>query len=103
MGLVADYPGPAGNAGTTDYEYPGSYNSVMSVAAIDEALAIADFSQQTDQVEISGPGVAVLSTVPYIDDSNFTIGGVTYDANHIEFSARGSVTAGRIASFPIEP
>lgn len=83
----------AGNAGTTDYEYPGSYASVMSVAAIDESLAIADFSQQNDQVEIAGPGVHVLSTVPYIDASDFTIGGVTYQANHIEFSARGTVTA----------
>ncbi|MEN8242665.1 MAG: S8 family serine peptidase [Chloroflexota bacterium] len=83
----------AGNAGTTDYEYPGSYSSVMSVAALDENLAIADFSQQTDQVEIAGPGVSVLSTVPYIDSSNFTINAVTYDANHIEFSARGVSSA----------
>ena len=65
----------ASNDGTTDYAYPASYNSVMSIGALDESLAIADFSNQNDQVEISGPGVAVLSTVPYIDASDFTIGG----------------------------
>lgn len=83
----------ASNDGTTDYAYPASYDSVISVAALDEDLIIADFSQQNDQVEIAAPGVGVLSTVPYIDSTNFTVSGVTYDANHIEFSGRGTTTA----------
>jgi serine protease len=83
----------ASNDGTTDYAYPASYDSVVSVGALDESLAIADFSNQNDQVEISAPGVAVLSTVPYIDLSEFTISGMAYQANHIEYSARGSVSA----------
>ena len=41
-----------------------SYDSVMSVAAVDANNAIATFSQQNDQVEIAAPGVAVKSTVP---------------------------------------
>jgi subtilisin family serine protease len=65
---------------------------VVSVAAIDEALAIADFSQQNDQVEIAAPGVAVLSTVPFINFNTLTVDGATYDANHIEFAANGTVT-----------
>jgi subtilisin family serine protease len=36
----------------------------MSVAAVDENKAWASFSQFNAQVEIAGPGVAVLSTVP---------------------------------------
>lgn len=54
----------AGNDGNTRYSYPASYSSVMSVAAIDETKAHADFSQRNDQVEIAAPGVAVRSTVP---------------------------------------
>lgn len=82
----------AGNDGNTAYSYPASYSSVVSVAAIDEALAIADFSQQNDQVEIAAPGVAVLSTVPFINLNNLTVDGVTYSANHIEFAANGTAT-----------
>ncbi len=53
----------AGNDGNTAHSYPASYDSVMSVAAVDENRDHAKFSQATDQVEIAGPGVAILSTV----------------------------------------
>jgi subtilisin family serine protease len=54
----------AGNSGTTAKSYPASYDSVISVAAVDENKLRASFSQQNDQVELAAPGVAVLSTVP---------------------------------------
>ncbi|MCF3096190.1 peptidase S8 [Aeromonas australiensis] len=54
----------AGNAGNTSKSYPASYSSVVSVAAIDSNKQLASFSQRNDQVELAGPGVAVLSTVP---------------------------------------
>ena len=54
----------AGNSGTTAKSYPASYDSVISVAAVDENKVRASFSQQNDQVELAAPGVAVLSTVP---------------------------------------
>lgn len=78
----------AGNDGNTALSYPASYDSVMSVAALDEALAIADFSQQNSQVEIAAPGVAVLSTLPFVDSTTLAVDGVDYQANHVEFSAR---------------
>jgi serine protease len=53
----------AGNAGNTQHSYPASYDSVISVAAIDSAKALASFSQRTNQVELAAPGVAVRSTV----------------------------------------
>jgi serine protease len=53
----------AGNDGNTVHSYPASYDSVMSVAAIDNQKHHADFSQATNQVEISAPGEAILSTV----------------------------------------
>ena len=54
----------AGNDGNTRHSYPASYDSVVSVAAVDSNKMVADFSQQTDQVELAGPGVDVLSSVP---------------------------------------
>ena len=45
------------------FSYPASYDGVMSVAAYDNQLERAEFSQYTSQVDIAGPGVDVLSTV----------------------------------------
>lgn len=53
----------AGNGGDTSLSYPASYDSVMSVAAIDSSKNVASFSQKNAQVEISAPGVAITSTV----------------------------------------
>lgn len=55
----------AGNDGNTALSYPASYNSVVSVAAIDSNKALATFSQRNAQVELAAPGVSVLSTVPW--------------------------------------
>ena len=56
----------AGNDGTTQMSYPASYDSVISVAAIDSTKALASFSQRNSQVELAAPGVGVLSTVPQV-------------------------------------
>jgi subtilisin family serine protease len=83
----------AGNDGTTGISYPGGYSSVMSVAAIDENKLVADFSQKNSTVEIAAPGVAVLSTLPYIETNYAMVEGVEYDANHVEFAPYGEVSA----------
>lgn len=54
----------AGNDGNNRNSYPASYKSVVSVAAVDASSEKADFSQFNSQVELSAPGVAVLSSVP---------------------------------------
>jgi subtilisin family serine protease len=54
----------AGNGGNSRTSYPAGYASVVSVAAVDVNNLKADFSQYNKDVEISGPGVGVLSTVP---------------------------------------
>jgi len=90
----------AGNDGvatsTTDVEsFPASYDSVMSVAAIDSAKVLADFSQKNSQVEISGPGVDVYSTYPEGSGSvvEVSVSGTAYTANAMENqgSATGSL------------
>jgi serine protease len=88
----------AGNDGvatsTTDAEsFPASYDSVMSVAAVDSNKALADFSQKNSQVEISGPGVDVYSTYPEGTGSvvEVSVAGTGYTANAME--NQGSATA----------
>jgi len=53
----------AGNSGNDALSYPASYPHIMSVAAVDSNKERASFSQYNSQVEISGPGVEVRSTV----------------------------------------
>ena len=59
----------ASNNGTRQWVFPASYDSVISVAAIDINNVVADFSNQNEWVELAAPGVGVLSIVPYIPDS----------------------------------
>jgi len=54
----------AGNDGNSSLSYPASYDSVMSVAAVDSSGNKAGFSQFNSQVEIAAPGVGVMSTLP---------------------------------------
>lgn len=82
----------AGNGGSTRVSYPAGYSSVVSVAAIDQNKVVASFSQKNADVELSGPGVGVLSTVPYADVNTATVAGTTVEGGHIEFSARGTAT-----------
>ena len=83
----------AGNEGTTQVDYPAGYGSVISVGAIDSGKRLASFSQRNADVELVAPGVAVLSTVPFIETNSITVGTATYSGSHIEFSGRGTVTA----------
>lgn len=66
----------AGNDGNSTDSYPASYDAVVSVAAVDETGLHAEFSQYTSQVELSGPGEAILSTVGIGDGRQ---GFITYN------------------------
>jgi subtilisin family serine protease len=85
----------AGNDGNSTMSYPASYNSVMSVAAVDEAMQWATFSQYNNQVEIAGPGVNVLSTVPMGagSDSSLTVGATTYAPGGMDGSPKTTASA----------
>lgn len=52
-------PIPPGNV-----MFPGKYKNVIAVSAIDSSNVVAAFSCRGPEVEISAPGVNVLSTVP---------------------------------------
>jgi serine protease len=86
----------ASNEGGSEYHYPASYDSVVSVAAIDEDNVVADFSQFNDQVELAAPGVGVLSTVPFVQNSAVTVAGQPYEALPMEYAPYGTVTGGLV-------
>ncbi len=75
----------AGNAGDSSLSYPASYDSVMAVAAVDSNKQHAEFSQFTEQVEISGPGEAILSTVTVGEGrlADITVNGQSYFDNGV--------------------
>lgn len=55
----------AGNGGSGRKVYPAYYQNVISVGATDHNDQIASFSSFNDGVDVSAPGVKVLSTFPY--------------------------------------
>jgi serine protease len=78
----------AGNSGNRKKSYPASYDGVVSVAAVDASLTVAWFSQQNDQVELSGPGIDVLSTVSTGASS------ITIDSNNTIATEMANAAAG---------
>ncbi|HEY9043763.1 MAG TPA: S8 family serine peptidase [Rheinheimera sp.] len=85
----------AGNDGNTALSYPASYNSVISVAAIDKNKQLADFSQRNSQVELSGPGVDIRSTYPEGTglEATLSVGSTSYDSSPMTNSSDGSANA----------
>ncbi|MCH8536983.1 MAG: S8 family serine peptidase [Alkalimonas sp.] len=85
----------AGNGGNTALSYPASYDSVISVAAVDENKALASFSQRNAQVELAAPGVDVRSTYPEGTgvESLLSVDGIAFHPNPISGAGSGSVSA----------
>lgn len=82
----------AGNAGTTQFVYPASYSSVVSVGALDRNKQVASFSQKNSQVEFAAPGASVLSTVPFSPNSRLTVGAATWEGAALQNAAWANAT-----------
>ena len=55
----------AGNSGCCNLVgYPGAYDGVLAVAAVDSLQMLASFSSTGPQVDVAAPGVAIRSSVP---------------------------------------
>jgi serine protease len=85
----------AGNGGNNRHSYPASYSSVISVAAVDSNKVRASFSQYTNQVEVSAPGVSVLSTVPWSGAST-VVDGTAYLVSAMDGSVQQSKSGGLV-------
>jgi thermitase len=73
----------AGNAGSTSLSYPASYPEVVSVGATDRKDARASFSNRNDEVEVSAPGVDILSTWNASDSSYRLLSGTSMATPHV--------------------
>eukprot|EP00934_Nitzschia_sp_Nitz4_P007133 Nitzschia sp. Nitz4//scaffold6_size259037//115506//118046//NITZ4_001071-RA/size259037-augustus-gene-0.290-mRNA-1//1//CDS//3329556884//7123//frame0 len=77
----------AGNDGTSEYSYPASYPFVLSIAAVNDDMERAVFSQYNDMVDLSAPGVSILSTTISNEDTQFELSnGNAYTALLMEGS-----------------
>jgi subtilisin len=56
----------AGNAGPREdsVNYPARYGSVIAVSAVDSSRNLANFSSRGEHVDLTAPGVQILSTLP---------------------------------------
>lgn len=86
----------AGNAGNGSTSFPAGYKSVMSVGAVDANEALASFSQKNRDVEISAPGVSVLSSTPYLDANTLTSGATTWHGGRMEGAPRTTGVSGNL-------
>ncbi|UII25196.1 S8 family serine peptidase [Fulvivirga maritima] len=71
----------AGNDGTGEEWWPGYYEPVVAVAATDHNDVRADFSNYGDWIDVSAPGVAVMST--FLDDEYNTASGTSMACPHV--------------------
>jgi subtilisin family serine protease len=78
----------SGNDSSKKVSYPGAYQSVVTVGAVDSKNQLASFSNTGAQMDIVAPGVENLSSFPRTEgrDAYAEIGGKTYAALPMEFS-----------------
>jgi serine protease len=67
----------AGNKGTEGVGYPAKYNETVCVSAIDQNEEIADFTQYGESVDVTAPGVEVLSCWTEEDNQYNRISGTS--------------------------
>jgi serine protease len=78
----------SGNDSSKKVSFPGAYQSVVTVGAVDRDNHLASFSNTGAQLDLVAPGVDNLSSFPHLQgrDAEVTIGGKTYLGNPAEFS-----------------
>jgi subtilisin len=70
-----------GDPGTEEVSYPAAFPSVIAIGATTQADGLASFSNTGSYLELSAPGVAVLST--YRKDRYATFSGTSASCPHV--------------------
>jgi subtilisin family serine protease len=88
----------SGNDASKKVSFPGGYQSVLTVGAVDSSNQLASFSNTGAQLDVVAPGVDNLSSFPVTEgrDAFATIGGTTYAALPMEFA--GATPASGVTS-----
>ncbi|MNC20956.1 Intracellular serine protease [compost metagenome] len=76
----------AGNEGdgdfaTDEFGYPGAYNEVISVGAVDLDRNSAEFTNSNDEVDLVAPGAEIMST--YLNRGYATLSGTSMATPHV--------------------
>ncbi|MFQ5607297.1 MAG: S8 family serine peptidase [Candidatus Zixiibacteriota bacterium] len=71
----------AGNDNGAPVNFPAVYSSVIAVSAIDQNLNLAGFSNRGPEVEVTAPGVGVIST--FINNQYATGDGTSMSSPHV--------------------
>jgi subtilisin family serine protease len=79
----------SGNDSSKKVSFPGAYQSVLTVGAVDSNNQLASFSNTGAQLDIVGPGVDNLSSFPQGQgrDAEVSVNGKTVMGNPAEFSS----------------
>jgi serine protease len=78
-----------GNDGSSRLSYPAGYTVNIAVGAVDRNNARASFSNTGQNIDVVGPGVAVLSSVPANQGSEASVSTIsTYTAFGLEYAGR---------------
>lgn len=70
-----------GQGSTDEFDYPGSYNEVISVGAIDLEHHISDFSNSNREVDVVAPGENIMST--YLSGKYAKLSGTSMATPHV--------------------
>jgi major intracellular serine protease len=70
-----------GDADTEEFAYPGAYNEVIQVGAVNFSSELTPFTNTNDEIDLTAPGASILST--YVGSSYVRLSGTSMAAPHV--------------------